>query len=141
MRTLTLSFLIAGSLGLTVSVLAQRGADNPFPGGTNPDGSNSGSGTGSTSGSGFGGTGAFGQNGQIQNGPIAAVASRSTDSSVKIFKGRDHYNDWIVTIEDVVPRQFLRQQQGVPGQPNQRPGTNQSRPQAPATPTPSSPIR
>jgi type II secretory pathway pseudopilin PulG len=130
---------LGSGTALTGQGLGSASGGAPTAGGTSADGSSSGSGTGS--GSGFGGTGAFGQNGQIQNGPIAAVASRSTDQSVKIFKGRDHYNDWIVTIEDVVPRQFLRQQQGVPGQPNQQPGLNQSRPQTPATSTPSSPIR
>src|SRR5262249_12840418 len=101
--------------------------------GTTPTGSNSG----------FGGTGAFGgENGQVQLGPIAAVASKSTDQSVRIFKGRDHYNEWIVTIDDVVPRQFLRQQQGVqPGQHPRQPGQHPTRSSSPMGSTPSSPIR
>jgi type II secretory pathway pseudopilin PulG len=127
---------LGSGTALTGQGLGSTGPSAPTLGAEN-------AGNASGSQSGFGGTGAFGQNGQIQNGPIAAVASRSTDQSVRIFKGRDHYNDWIVTIEDVVPRQFLRQQQGVPGQPNQRPGTspNQSRPQTPTPSNPSAPIR
>jgi type II secretory pathway pseudopilin PulG len=135
---------LGSGTALTGQGLGSAPAGAPGPGGTSSSGadaSGAGSGSGSGTGSAFGGTGAFGQNGQIQNGPIAAVASRSTDQSIRIFKGRDHYNDWIVTIEDVVPRQFLRQQQGVPGQQNQRPGQNQGRPQTPTTSTPSSPIR
>jgi len=82
-----------------------------------------------------------GPGGTLQVGPIASVASRSTDQSIRIFKGRDHYNQWIVTIEDVVPRQFLRQQQPTqPGQaPGQNPGGNPGRPSSPTTPN--SPIR
>jgi type II secretory pathway pseudopilin PulG len=81
-----------------------------------------------------------GPGGTIQIGPIAAVASKSTEQSIRIFKGRDHYNQWIVTIDDVVPRQFLRQQQ--PNQPGQAPGNNnpgrQSSPGS-TSPTSSSP--
>ena len=43
-------------------------------------------------------------------GPVAAVASKSTEKSIKIFKGRDRYDQWIVTIEDVA----LRQRSGQP---------------------------
>jgi type II secretory pathway pseudopilin PulG len=129
---------LGSGTALTGQGLGSAPTTAPGSGGTSGSGSAP---SGSNSGSGFGGTGAFGQNGQIQNGPIAAVVSRSTDQSIRIFKGRDHYNDWIVTIEDVVPRQFLRQTQGVPNQP----GNNQNRPQTPtqtpAPSTPSSPIR
>ena len=52
-----------------------------------------------------------------------------------IFKGRDHYNQWIVTIDDVVPRQFLRQQQ--PNQPGQQPGNNPGRQSSPGSTSPS----
>jgi type II secretory pathway pseudopilin PulG len=59
----------------------------------------------------------------VNQGPVAAVASKSTEKSIKIFKGRDRYDQWIVTIEDVAMRQRNQQQQpGQPGQPN-RPGT------------------
>jgi type II secretory pathway pseudopilin PulG len=73
----------------------------------------------------------------IQVGPIASVASRSTEQSIRIFKGRDHYNQWIVTIEDVVPRQFMRQGGVNPNQPNQP--QNPNRPNPPSRP--SSPSR
>lgn len=62
--------------------------------------------------------------GRTQNmGPVAAVASKSTEKSIRIFKGRDRYDQWVVTIEDVALRQRNGQQQpGQPGQPN-RPGS------------------
>jgi type II secretory pathway pseudopilin PulG len=65
----------------------------------------------------------------VNAGPVAAVASKSTDKSIKIFKGRDRYDQWIVTIEDVAIRQRNGQQQpGQPGQPGQsnRPGSRPS---------------
>jgi hypothetical protein len=56
---------------------------------------------------------------------IAGVASRSTATSIRIYKNRQQYNQWIVTPDDV----FLRVRQapgptGQPGQPGQpgRPG-------------------
>jgi type II secretory pathway pseudopilin PulG len=101
-------------------------------------GSSSGSGAPMTPGAGgFGTSDATGPGGQpLIQGPIAAVASRSTDQSIRIFKGRDHYNEWIVTIDDVIPRQFLRPQQPQPGQ---QPGTNPSRPTTPTNPMSSGP--
>ena len=51
---------------------------------------------------------------------IMGVASKSTEKSIRIFKGRDRYDQWIVTIEDVGLRQRNMQQQ--PGQPGGRPG-------------------
>jgi type II secretory pathway pseudopilin PulG len=127
--------LTGQGLGSTVSVTPQTpGTDSPGMGSTA-----TGSGSGSSSGSAFGGTGAFGQNGQIQNGPIAAVASKSTEQSIRIFKGRDHYNEWIVTIDDVVPRQFLRQPQTTPNQSGMQPGAQPGRPSTPGSP--SAPIR
>jgi type II secretory pathway pseudopilin PulG len=58
----------------------------------------------------------------VNQGPVAAVASKSTEKSIKIFKGRDRYDQWIVTIEDVALRQRNGQQQ--PGQPgSNRPGS------------------
>jgi hypothetical protein len=126
------------------------GADNRLGSGTALTGQGLGSAAGtSPAGGGFGtsDSSATGPGGEtIQVGPIAAVASKSTDQSIRIFKGRDHYNQWIVTIDDVVPRQFLRPQQ--PTQPGQRPGVNPGRQASPtgAQPsfgptTPSSPIR
>jgi type II secretory pathway pseudopilin PulG len=72
-------------------------------------------------------TSSFGVNSQggrsVQMGPVAAVASKSTEKSIRIFKGRDRYDQWIVTIEDVAMRRPGQQQNqpGQPGQPN-RPG-------------------
>jgi type II secretory pathway pseudopilin PulG len=64
----------------------------------------------------------------VNMGPIAAVASKSTEKSIKIYKGRDRYDQWIVTIDDVAPRHLIGTQQ--PGQPGQqgRPGTGPQRP-------------
>jgi hypothetical protein len=45
-------------------------------------------------------------------GGIAAVVSRSTAQSIRVFKNRRQYNQWIVTVEDVTPRRT-----GAPGQP------------------------
>jgi hypothetical protein len=53
-------------------------------------------------------------------GGIAAVVSRSTASSIKVFKNRRSYNQWIVTVEDVTPRRGVGIQPGQ--QPGQRPG-------------------
>jgi type II secretory pathway pseudopilin PulG len=136
----TAAFGVPGQNGQAATGVAGQ-ADNRLGSGTALTGQGLGSNVSATPTT-PGGTGAFAQNGQIQNGPIAAVASTSTDQSIRIFKGRDHYNEWIVTIEDVVPRQFLRQQQPQPGQ---QPGTNQNRPgssptpSTPSTPTPSTP--
>jgi type II secretory pathway pseudopilin PulG len=47
-------------------------------------------------------------------GGIAAVVSKSSAQSIKIFKNRRQYNQWIVTVEDVSPRRAA----GTP-QPNQ----------------------
>lgn len=56
-------------------------------------------------------------------GGIAAAVSRSTASSIKVFKNRRNYNQWIVTVEDVTPRRGVGIQPGQqPGQPGQRPG-------------------
>jgi type II secretory pathway pseudopilin PulG len=59
-------------------------------------------------------------------GGIAAAVSRSTASSIKVFKNRRNYNQWIVTVEDVTPRRGVGiqpgQQPGQPGQPGQQPG-------------------
>jgi type II secretory pathway pseudopilin PulG len=56
-------------------------------------------------------------------GPIAGVASRSKEHSIRIFKGRDRYDQWIVTIDDVRPRTLVPQQ---PGQQQQPGGTGLS---------------
>lgn len=66
-------------------------------------------------------------------GGIAAVVSRSTAQSIRIFKNRRQYNQWIVTVEDVMPRRGMGPE-GQPNQPNpqmpQRPGGLQGRPGA-----------
>jgi type II secretory pathway pseudopilin PulG len=60
-------------------------------------------------------------------GGIAAAVSRSTAQSIRVFKNRRQYNQWIVTVEDVMPRRNMGPQ-GQPGQPNpqspQNPGLN-----------------
>ena len=70
--------------------------------------------------SGFGGTPSLGPNGQNvgPSGGIAAVVSKSSAQSIKVFKNRRQYNQWVVTVEDVTPRRAAGTQQ--PGQ-NQNP--------------------
>jgi type II secretory pathway pseudopilin PulG len=92
------------------------GIGSPSPGSSSPGGLSSGGRTSS-----FGVDSPGGRT--VNQGPVAAVASKSTEKSIKIFKGRDRYDQWIVTIEDVAMRQRTGQQQpGQPGQPN-RPGS------------------
>jgi hypothetical protein len=43
--------------------------------------------------------------------------SKSTARSIKVFKNRRQYNQWIVTVQDVMPRSAA----GTP-QPGQQPG-------------------
>jgi type II secretory pathway pseudopilin PulG len=69
---------------------------------------------------------AFGPSG-TSAGPsqgIAAVVSRSSAASIKVFKNRRQYNQWIVTVQDVMPRSALGTQQpgqtGQPGMPGQQ---------------------
>ena len=55
---------------------------------------------------------------------IAAVVSKSTAQSIKVFKNRRQYNQWIVTVQDVMPRSAIGtpqpdQQPGQPGRPGQ----------------------
>lgn len=80
---------------------------------------------------------------------LAAVVSKSTASSIKVFKNRRQYNQWIVTVQDVMPRSAVGtpqpgqqpgQQPGLPGQPGLgAPGRSPS-PGA-LTPTPGMPTR
>ena len=51
---------------------------------------------------------------------IAAVVSRSSAASIKVFKNRRQYNQWVVTVQDVMPRSALGAPQ--PGQPGMQPG-------------------
>jgi len=52
-------------------------------------------------------------------GGIAAAVSKSTAASIKVFKNRRQYNQWIVTVQDVMPRTGVGIQPGQ--QPNQAP--------------------
>jgi len=108
----------------------------PTTPGATPD-----SGSATSGPTGFGGTGAFGQNGNVQVGPIAAVASRSTRSVDPHLQGARPLQRMDRQPSKMsYPRQFLRPQQGI--QPGQQPGTNQGRPAStPTGSTPSSPIR
>ena len=77
---------------------------------------------------------AFGANGPTA-GPsqgIAAVVSRSSAPSIRVFKNRRQYNQWVVTVQDVMPRSAVGAPQpgqpgqpGLPGQPGQ-PGVSPS---------------
>ena len=94
------------------------------PGGTPPPGPG-GTRTGGT-GPGIGGPNTLGPGGPTA-GPsagIAAVVSKSTARSIKVFKNRRQYNQWIVTVQDVMPRSAVGgpqpgQQPGPPGLPGQ----------------------
>jgi type II secretory pathway pseudopilin PulG len=97
---------------------------------------------GSQSASGFGQNQPRGPGREVNQSGVAGVVSRSDAKSIRIFKGRQYYNQWIVTMEDVLPKRFLTQPQ--PGQPEQ-PGQQPTRPGVPSrTPgqrgTPSSPM-
>ena len=66
---------------------------------------------------------ALGPNGPTvgPQGGIAAVVSRSSAASIKVFKNRRQYNQWVVTVQDVMPRSAVGtpqpgQQPGMPGQ-------------------------
>ena len=62
-----------------------------------------------------------------QAGAIRGVVSTSTESSLRVWKGRTRYDQWEVSIEDITPRVFGAQPPQ-PGQ-NRRPGTaGQTRP-------------
>jgi len=69
---------------------------------------------------GFGPQSSLGPNGRNAgpSGGIAAVVSKSSAQSIRIFKNRRQYNQWIVTVEDVTPRRAVGTPQ--PGQ-NQNP--------------------
>jgi type II secretory pathway pseudopilin PulG len=78
-----------------------------------------------------GAPGSFQPNALGPNGPtagpqagIAAVVSRSSAASIKVFKNRRQYNQWVVTVQDVMPRSAAGTPQ--PGQPGQQPGPTSS---------------
>ncbi|HEY8551474.1 MAG TPA: hypothetical protein VIL35_16065 [Vicinamibacterales bacterium] len=63
---------------------------------------------------------------------VGAVVSRSTARSIRVFKNRQQYNQWIVTVEDVMPRRGLQPPQ--PGQPGLPGGAGAPRPGVPSVP-------
>ncbi|MGH9161091.1 MAG: type II secretion system protein [Vicinamibacteraceae bacterium] len=62
-------------------------------------------------------------------GGMVGVASKNTGESIKIFKGQDHYDKWVVTIQDAMPQFRAPGQQGTqPGQPPGGPGAGSQGP-------------
>jgi len=74
---------------------------------------------------------------------IAGVASRSTATSIRIYKNRQQYNQWVVTPDEVFLRNTQQvqpdggrpRQPGMPGQPG-RPGQPGGTQPSPFTPNP-----
>jgi type II secretory pathway pseudopilin PulG len=66
--------------------------------------------------------GAFGQTASTGRGGVMGVASKSKDTSIRIYNGRTHYNEWqfVYTVQTTAPGQGA----GPGGQP-QRGGQNQ----------------
>ncbi len=60
-------------------------------------------------------------------GGIRGVVSTSKEQSLRVWKGRTHYDQWEVAIEDVTPR-FFGQQTPQPGDTRQPGGRGQPRP-------------
>ena len=108
-----------------------------LPGPTTPGGLTPG---GLPSGDGLPGRSTTGPTGGPTGG-IAAAVSRSTAASIRVFKNRRQYNQWIVTVQDVMPRSAVGMQQGLqPGQqPGQMPGMTGQPGGGPFSPTPSMP--
>jgi type II secretory pathway pseudopilin PulG len=99
-------------------------SSGPASGGPgSPSGSRAGSGVGVNPGMGGAGTSATG----TQTGAIRGVVSTSTDSSLRVWKGRTQYDQWEVSIEDITPRVFGAQPTQ-PGQDRRPGGAGQSRP-------------
>ena len=66
--------------------------------------------------------------------------SKSSAASIKVFKNRRQYNQWIVTVQDVMPRSAAGTPQ--PGQQAGQPGLGApGRPSGPTTTTPGMPTR
>lgn len=90
------------------------------------------------SGAGRGGvTGAPGGGGLSPSGGIIGVASKSREKSIRIYNGRDHYNEWVF--------QYVPQTQapGAAGSPGQAGGPGGAGPQGRGTPQrggPSNPV-
>jgi len=136
--------------GLTMTTSTRPGL--PTPGGGASPGPASSPGTGGAPGrnpSAFGGAGGGigGPNTLGPGGPtagpsagIAAVVSKSSAASIKVFKNRRQYNQWIVTVQDVMPRSAVGTPQ--PGQQPGQPGLGApGRPSGPTTTTPGMPTR
>ena len=70
---------------------------------------------------------------------IAGVASRSTATSIRIYKNRQQYNQWVVTPDEVFLRNRIAGQPGQPSQPGQ-PGHARSQPGSRGQRSPSSPF-
>lgn len=73
-------------------------------------------------------------------GGIAGVASKSKEQSIRIFNGRDHYNEWQFTYLSVTMRPGatpgnVRPGQ-IPGQPGPTPGPTPGMPATPLMPRP-----
>ena len=120
------------------------GGRSPGAGGTTPGGTTPGGTTPGGTGPGIGGPSTLGPGGPTA-GPsagIAAVVSKSTARSIKVFKNRRQYNQWIVTVQDVMPRSAVGgpqpgQQPGQPGLggPGRSPGSSTPMSPAPGMPT------
>jgi type II secretory pathway pseudopilin PulG len=112
-----------------VNIPAPGPSSRPGPTSGPPASGGPGSQGGGRPGSGFGanaGPGGMGSTG-TQMGAVRGVVSTSTDSSLRIWKGRTRYDQWEVSIEDITPRMFGAQPPQ-PGQ-NRRPGSSgQARP-------------
>jgi len=56
---------------------------------------------------------------------IVGVVSKSKETSIRLYNGRNHYNEWVF---QYIPRQQAPGVGGAPGQPGQRGGPNQPGP-------------
>lgn len=101
-----------GQSGTSQSGMSQPGGSSQSPGSEGRSGFGSGSDRPST----------FGAPREGQTGPFSGVASKSKANSIRVFKGRTRYDQWIVTIDDVRGR-FGQAGMVQPGQqPGQQPG-------------------
>lgn len=72
----------------------------------------------------------FGSTGAGPQGGVIGVTSKSKDASIKVYNGRDHYNEWAFVYVQTAQRPGQSagqgipggQQQGLPGQQGQQPG-------------------
>jgi hypothetical protein len=70
----------------------------------------------------------------VNLGGVAAVVSRSNARSIRIYKNRQQYDQWVVTVDDVSrrigaqPVQPGQQQPGRPGMPTTPGSTTPGRP-------------